>query len=168
MQARPASHDQTAVPPAAPEHPVGAPIASIEALHASILRSLEDDQALDIVTIPLAGKSAIADHMVICSGRSTRQVASMANKLAERIKATTGQPVRIEGLATADWVLLDANDVIVHIFRPEVRSFYNLERMWSFGEAPPAPATFDSAPPASETAHPDDDDDDDASSPFDA
>jgi len=161
LQAR---QDQTAAPPTAPEHPVGAPIASIEALHAMILKSLEDDQALDVVSIPLAGKSAIADHMVICSGRSTRQVASMANKLAERIKAASGQPVGIEGLATADWVLIDANDVIVHVFRPEVRSFYNLERMWSFGEAPPAPPTFDSAPPASETADPDSD----APSPFDA
>lgn len=146
MQTRSASDDQTAAPPTAPEHPIGAPIESIEALHALIMKSLEDDQAVEVVSIPLAGKSAIADHMVICSGRSTRQVASMANKLAERIKGSTGQPVRIEGLATADWVLLDANDVIVHIFRPEVRSFYNLERMWSFGEAPPAPATFDSAP----------------------
>ena len=77
--------------------------------------------------------------MVIASGRSTRQVASMAHKLAERIKAETGQPVRIEGLPTADWVLVDAGDIIVHLFRPEVRSFYNLERMWAFGEAPAAP-----------------------------
>ncbi|CAA9514883.1 MAG: Ribosomal silencing factor RsfA [uncultured Sphingomonadaceae bacterium] len=123
--------------PSAPEHPIGEPIPSIEALHAAILKSLDDDQAVDVVTIPLAGKSAIADHMVICSGRSTRQVASMANKLAELIKAMRGTPVRVEGLQTADWVLLDADDVIVHIFRPEVRSFYNLERMWSFGEAPP-------------------------------
>lgn len=158
MQARPASPDQTATNQtasnqtgpnqtgSAPEHPVGEPMPSIEALHAMILKLLEDDQAVDLVTIPLAGKSAIADHMVICSGRSTRQVASMANKLAERIKAASGHPVRIEGLATADWVLIDADDVIVHIFRPEVRSFYNLERMWSFGEAPPAPATFETAP----------------------
>ena len=131
----------------APEHPVGDPIASIEALHAMILKSLDDDQALDVVTIPLSGKSAIADHMVICSGRSTRQVASMAGKLAERIKALSGKPVRTEGLQTADWVLIDADDVIIHIFRPEVRSFYNLERMWSFGEAPAAPAAPDSPSP---------------------
>jgi len=124
---------------AAPEHPVQPPHEAIEALHAAILKSLDDDQALDLVTIPLAGKSAIADHMVICSGRSTRQVASMAGKLAERIKAISRKPARIEGLQTADWVLIDADDVIVHIFRPEVRSFYNLERMWSFGEAPASP-----------------------------
>ena len=62
----------------------------------------------------------------------------MASKLAEKIKGETGRPARIEGLTNADWVLIDAGDVIVHLFRPEVRSFYNLERMWSFGDAPPA------------------------------
>ena len=110
--------------------------AEIEALHRLVLQSLEDDQAVETVTIPLAGKSSIADHMVIASGRSTRQVASMAQKLSEKIKAELGRSPRIEGLPTADWVLIDAGDVIVHLFRPEVRSFYNLERMWSFGDAP--------------------------------
>jgi len=110
------------------------------ALHQLVLDSLDDDQALETITIPLAGKTTIADHMVIASGRSTRQVASMATKLADRIKAETGKVARIEGLPTADWVLIDAGDVIVHLFRPEVRSFYNLERMWAFGEAPAAPA----------------------------
>lgn len=107
----------------------------VAALHRLVLASLEDDQAVETVSIPLAGKSSIADHMVIASGRSTRQVASMAIKLAEKIKAECGRSPRIEGLPTADWVLIDAGDVIVHLFRPEVRSFYNLERMWSFGEA---------------------------------
>jgi len=106
------------------------------ALHELVLKSLDDDQAVETVTIPLAGKSSIADHMVIASGRSTRQVASMAMKLVDRIKAETGRAARIEGLPTADWVLIDAGDVIVHLFRPEVRSFYNLERMWNFGDAP--------------------------------
>ncbi len=110
------------------------------ALHQLVLQSLDDDQALETVTIPLAGKTSIADHMVIASGRSTRQVASMATKLADKIKAETGRIARIEGLPTADWVLIDAGDVIVHLFRPEVRSFYNLERMWAFGEAPVATA----------------------------
>ena len=105
-------------------------------LHQLVLKSLDDDQAIETVSIPLAGKSSIADHMVIASGRSTRQVASMATKLADRIKSETGRTVRIEGLPTADWVLIDAGDVIVHLFRPEVRSFYNLERMWNFGDAP--------------------------------
>jgi ribosome-associated protein len=114
--------------------------ASVEDLHQAVLRSLDDDQALDIVSIPLAGKSSIADHMVIASGRSTRQVASMANKLAERLKQEHGKLVRIEGLPTADWVLIDADDVIVHLFRPEVRSFYNLERMWAFGDDKPVAA----------------------------
>ena len=109
-------------------------IAKVEALRALVLRSLEDDQAQEVVAIPLAGKSSIADHMVIASGRSTRQVASMAQKLTERIKRELGRNVRIEGLPVADWVLIDADDVIVHLFRPEVRSFYNLERMWAFEE----------------------------------
>jgi ribosome-associated protein len=113
----------------------------VEALHDLVLRSLDDDQAQDVVTIPLTGKSNIADHMVIASGRSTRQVASMAQKLGERIKQELGRTVRVEGLPVADWVLIDADDVIVHIFRPEVRSFYNLERMWAFeGDAGAAPA----------------------------
>jgi len=116
----------------------------VEALHRLILESLDDDQAVETVTIPLAGKSTIADHMVIASGRSTRQVASMASKLAEKIKAEMGRSPRIEGLPTADWVLIDAGDVIVHLFRPEVRSFYKLERMWSVGDAPAPTAGTDS------------------------
>lgn len=101
-----------------------------------VMHSLDEDQAQDIVSIPLEGKTAIADHMVIASGRSTRQVTAIAQKLAERIKHAGMGPVRIEGLPAADWVLVDAGDVIVHVFRPEVRSFYNLERMWGFGDTP--------------------------------
>lgn len=104
-------------------------------LHALVLQSLDDDQAQEIVSIPLEGKSSIADHMVIASGRSTRQVAAMAQKLAERIKQGGFGHARIEGLPAADWVLIDAGDVVVHLFRPEVRSFYNLERMWGFGDS---------------------------------
>ncbi|MEM1133823.1 MAG: ribosome silencing factor [Pseudomonadota bacterium] len=96
-------------------------------------QSLDDDQAQDMVVIDLEGKSSIADHMIIASGRSTRQVASMAQKMVERIKKAGGA-ARIEGLPNADWVLIDAGDVIVHLFRPEVRSFYNLERMWGFDD----------------------------------
>jgi ribosome-associated protein len=110
------------------------------ALHALVLHQLDEDQAAETVTIPLEGKSSIADHMVIASGRSSRHVAAMAEKIAERVKRETGRPVRIEGLPTADWVLIDGGDVIVHLFRPEVRSFYNLERIWGAGEAPPASA----------------------------
>ncbi len=111
---------------------------AVEALHRLIMTSLDDDQAVDTVSIPLAGKSSIADHMVVASGRSTRQVASMAMKLAEKIKQEFRVIARVEGLPNADWVLIDAGDVIVHLFRPEVRSFYNLERMWGFGDAPVA------------------------------
>ena len=113
---------------------VSLPAADPGSLHELVLRSLDDDQAQDLVSIPLEGKTAIADHMVIASGRSTRQVAAMAQKLAERIKQGGFGSARIEGLPAADWVLVDAGDVIVHIFRPEVRTFYNLERMWGFGD----------------------------------
>ncbi|WP_294392107.1 ribosome silencing factor [uncultured Sphingomonas sp.] len=116
------------------------PADSIDALHRLILESLDDDQAMETVSIPLAGKSSIADYMVVASGRSSRHVGSMAGKLVEKIKAETGRSPRLEGMPTADWVLIDANDVIVHLFRPEVRSFYNLERMWAFGDAPRPPS----------------------------
>lgn len=100
------------------------------ALLSSILASLDDDKAEDVVTIPLAGKSDLADHMVVASGRSTRQVTAMAEKLADRLKARFGLICRTEGGDVGDWVLIDAGDVIVHIFRPEVREFYQLEKMW--------------------------------------
>lgn len=113
------------------------PADAVDDLHDLVLAQLEDDQAIEIVSIPLEGKSSVADYMVIASGRSTRQVAAMAQKLAEKVKQNGHGPARIEGLPSADWVLIDAGDVVVHLFRPEVRSFYNLERMWSFesGEA---------------------------------
>lgn len=101
-------------------------------LYTLVMQQLDDDQAAEIVSIPLEGKSSVADHMVVASGRSSRQVASMAQKLAEKVKQAGFGPVRIEGLPQADWVLIDCGDVVVHLFRPEVRSFYNLERMWSF------------------------------------
>jgi ribosome-associated protein len=102
---------------------------------AMVLESLDDDQAQDVVSIPLAGKSSIADFMVIASGRSSRQVTAIAQKLAERVKRSGRGSPRIEGLPTADWVVVDAGDVVVHLFRPEVRGFYNLERMWAFGDS---------------------------------
>ena len=128
------------MPSPAPASSTGEEHDTVEALHELVLRSLDDDQAVEVVTIPLAGKSSIADHMVIASGRSSRQVASMAQKIAERIKKELGRVVRVEGLPVADWVLIDADDVIIHLFRPEVRSFYNLERMWTFDEGTAAPA----------------------------
>jgi ribosome-associated protein len=115
--------------------PAPLPTSEPGSLHELVLKSLDDDQAQELVSIPLEGKSSIADHMVIASGRSTRQVAAMAQKLAERIKHGGFGHVRIEGLPAADWVLVDAGDVVVHLFRPEVRTFYNLERMWAFGDS---------------------------------
>jgi ribosome-associated protein len=99
------------------------------------LESLDDDQAQEVVAIPLEGKSSIADHMIVASGRSSRQVTAIAQKLAERIKHSGLAMPRIEGLPAADWVVVDAGDVVVHLVRPEVRGFYNLERMWGFGDA---------------------------------
>ena len=129
------------MPAPAPAPPERGADEQAEALHSLVLRSLDDDKAVDVVSIPLGGKSNIADYMVIASGRSTRQVAAMAQKLGERIKRDLGRSVRVEGLPVADWVLIDADDVIVHIFRPEVRSFYNLERMWAFEERAPVAAS---------------------------
>jgi ribosome-associated protein len=117
-----------------------------QALHTLVLQSLDDDQAVETISIPLAGKSSIADYMVIASGRSSRQVASMAMKLAEKVKAEVGRTPKIEGLPAADWVLIDAGDVIVHLFRPEVRNFYNLERMWAFGDEQAATASPSNPP----------------------
>ncbi|MBU3028630.1 ribosome silencing factor [Paracoccus marinaquae] len=102
---------------------------------ARILSSLEDDKAEDVVTIDLRGRSAMADHMVIASGRSARQVGAIAEHLAEKVKAATGSTPRIEGKDAGDWVLIDTDDVIVHIFRPEVREFYQLEKMWMPADA---------------------------------
>ena len=130
--ARPVANDR-GVPSLAPDD-------RADELLSLVLKSLDDDQAQDIISIPLAGKSSVADYIVIASGRSSRQVTAIAQKLAERVKAETGRPSRIEGLPVADWVLIDAGDVIVHVFRPEVRSFYNLERMWGFEERAAAPA----------------------------
>lgn len=107
-------------------------------LHNLVIAQLDDDQAIETVSIPLAGISTIADYMVIASGRSSRHVAAMAEKIAQRIKQEGYGSVRIEGLPTADWVLIDAGDIVIHLFRPEVRSFYNLERMWGGENAAPA------------------------------
>jgi len=96
-----------------------------------IITSLEDNKAEEIITIDLKGKTSIADSMIIASGRSTRQVAAIADHLAVNIKNAGYGHSKIEGLEKSDWVLIDAGDAIIHIFRPEVRSFYNLEKMWT-------------------------------------
>ncbi|WP_422052239.1 ribosome silencing factor [Shimia sp.] len=104
--------------------------ATSEALLARILTSLDEDKAEDVVQIDLRGKTSIGDYMVICTGRSSRQVTAIAEKLVERLKAEFGRGAKVEGKDTGDWVLVDTGDVILHIFRPEVREFYQLEKMW--------------------------------------
>jgi ribosome-associated protein len=96
-----------------------------------ITTTLEDAKALDVTSIDLAGKSPMADYMIVASGRSQRHVGAIADQLARKLKDEGHGKVRIEGLPHCDWVLIDASDVIVHVFRPEVREFYNLERLWS-------------------------------------
>ena len=108
-------------------------LARARALLEHTLASLVEDKAEDVVTIDLNGKSEMADFMVICSGRSTRQVVAIADKLVERLKEDPGVLSKTEGREAGDWVLIDAGDVIVHVFRPEVREFYQLEKMWQHG-----------------------------------
>jgi ribosome-associated protein len=103
-------------------------------LLARILSSLDDDKAEDIVKIDLSGRSSLCDTIVIATGRSSRHVASLAENLARRLKEWGLSGVRVEGLTQGDWVLIDAGDVVVHLFRPEVRTYYDLEGMWSVGE----------------------------------
>jgi ribosome-associated protein len=95
-----------------------------------VLKSLEDAKAEDTVSIDIAGKSSLADHMVVTSGRSNRHVSAVADQVVKALRDAGFDKPRIEGLPHADWVLVDGGDVIVHIFRPEVREFYNLEKMW--------------------------------------
>ncbi|MDK9696280.1 MAG: ribosome silencing factor [Siculibacillus sp.] len=102
-----------------------------ETLAKLIVASLDDSKAEDIVTIDIRAKSSLADAMVVASGRSHRHVGAIADRLIEDLAAKGVRDVRVEGLAHCDWVLLDIGDVLVHVFRPEVRGFYNLEKMWS-------------------------------------
>ena len=96
----------------------------------TVLASLDDSKAENIVSIDIQGKSSLADHMVVASGRSHRHVAAVADHLLTALKDAGLGNARVEGMAGADWVLIDAGDIIVHVFRPEVREFYNLEKMW--------------------------------------
>ena len=93
-------------------------------------KSLDDDKAEDVVVIDLTGKTDIADFMVIANGRSQRQIGTMADHLQRKLKAKGMKGIAAEGIGTCDWVLIDAGDVIVHLFRPEIRDFYNLDKMW--------------------------------------
>ena len=112
-----------AVPRAMPKGPA--------AILTTVLDSLSDAKAEDVVAIDLAGKTSIGDHMVIASGRSQRHVSAIADQIRDKLKSEGYGNLRVEGIPHCDWVLIDSGDVIVHIFRPEVRQFYNLEKMWS-------------------------------------
>ncbi len=122
---------------AEPAGPAGASSSSVSTaapaggVLALITETLESEKAEEIVAIDLAGKSSIADHMVIASGRSSRHVGAICEKLMDKLKQSTGSRPRAEGIEHGDWALIDAGDVIVHVFRPEVRAFYALEKMWA-------------------------------------
>ena len=103
----------------------------INAVEDLILSRLDDDKAQDVVYIDLKGKSPVADGLIVASGRSGRHVGAMADHLLRALKDAGYGKCRVEGMPSADWVLIDAGDVIVHLFRPEVRSFYNIEKIWS-------------------------------------
>lgn len=113
--------------PSTPE--VGDTVAADRVLEL-VMESLDDSKAEDIIPINIQGKSAMADYMVIASGRSHRHVGAVADNLLRALKDAGHGTARVEGLSGADWVLIDAGDVIVHVFRPEVREFYALEKMW--------------------------------------
>lgn len=116
--------------PARPERGQDAAARALEL----VLASLEDSKAEDIVSIDITGKSALGDHMVVASGRSSRHVAAICEHLISDLKDEGLGNARVEGLDTGDWVLIDTGDIIVHVFRPEIREFYNIERMWSAPE----------------------------------
>ncbi|MCB1451643.1 MAG: ribosome silencing factor [Nitratireductor sp.] len=113
---------------------------SVEELLDTVITSLDDSKAEQPVTIDIKGKSPIADYMVVVSGRSHRHVGAIADHLLRELKDKGYGTARVDGLPACDWVLIDASDVIVHIFRPEVREFYNIEKMWQVPETTPAPA----------------------------
>lgn len=95
-----------------------------------VLASLEESKAEDVVSIDITGKSALGDHMVVASGRSSRHVTAICDQLLRDLKNTGLGGAKVEGLAQGDWVLIDTGDIIIHVFRPEIRDFYNLEKMW--------------------------------------
>ncbi|AGI70345.1 iojap-like protein [Octadecabacter arcticus 238] len=121
---------QAGIPAAHGIHAMSVQAPTADSTLAAVLKSLDDDKGEDIVQIDLHGKSEMGDYMVIASGRSSRQVSAMAEKLTDRLKQSFGILCKVEGRATGDWVLIDTGDVIVHVFRPEVREFYQLEKMW--------------------------------------
>jgi len=115
----------------APQASLKGPALVDGSLHKLVLTSLDDDLAQNIVSIDLSGKSALADHMVVATGRSQRHVGALADHLLRKLKENGQKNIRTEGQNTGDWVLVDAGDIVVHIFREEVREFYGLEKMWA-------------------------------------
>lgn len=113
----------------------------MEQLKSLIETSLDDDKAENIVSIDLAGKSSFADYMIVATGRSQRHVSTLADKLSDRLKERGMPPLSTEGKESGDWVLVDCGDIIVHLFRPEIREMYNLEKMWSAPLAAPVKAS---------------------------
>lgn len=107
-----------------------AAIAAVQGVLETVMTCLEDSKAEEITTIDIQDKSALADYMVIASGRSNRHVSAVADHLLRELKSTGHKSIKVEGLQSADWVLVDIGDIIVHLFRPEVREFYSLEKMW--------------------------------------
>ena len=128
LELNPLSLREADISPLLPPSGAGAP--QDEDLRAIARSCLEDMKAEDTVEIDLTGKTSIADAMIITSGRSHRHVGAIAERVLEAIKQNGFGPARVEGLPACDWVLIDAGDVLIHIFRPEVRGFYNLEKMW--------------------------------------
>ena len=141
MKRAPAAN--TAEKPAAnaerdPKRP--APGIDVEAATRVVLASLEDDKAEEIISIDIRGKSSFADMLVVASGRSARHVGALADHVMRKLKEAGVNDVRVEGMPQADWVLVDAGDVVVHLFRPEVRAFYNIEKIWSGAHTTPLPS----------------------------
>ena len=123
-------HTKGRAPRAIPKSPERGADAAARALEL-VLASLEDSKAEDIVSIDIAGKSALGDYMVVVSGRSNRHVSAISEHLISDLKDEGMGSARVEGLENGDWVLIDTGDIIVHVFRPEIREVYNLERMWA-------------------------------------
>ena len=128
------------LPHAPPPGPGSSLDADAQAIQAVILAKLDEDKAEDVVVIDLEGKSPLADAIVVASGRSQRHVSALADHLQRALKDAGFGRVQVEGLPQADWVLLDAGDVIVHLFRPEVRAFYQIEKIWSVDSPHRTPA----------------------------
>lgn len=114
--------------------PVSTPPASARSAIDTVTASLDDSKAEEVIAIDLRGRSALADHMVIASGRSHRHVSAVADHVLRDLKAAGHGNAKVEGLQNGDWVLIDTGDIIIHIFRPEVRSFYNIEKMWTVAD----------------------------------